>query len=133
MLVQRVRISIYLTRNLLYRDEPTEKSLLGIHFSHRNAQRQLINKGYVYTYRKNGREKTGKDWAGAEHGHSKICEIHVHRIGIITSIGALCPYIEESGFRNLPEWEAAIQQLNKETPLVPGYLYAISVISDQPS
>jgi hypothetical protein len=133
MLVQRVRISIYLTRNLLYRDEPTEKSLLGIHFSHRNAQRQLINKGYVYTYRKNGREKTGKDWAGAEHGHSKICEIHVHRIGIITSIGALCPYIEESGFRNLPEWEAAIQQLNKGTPLVPGYLYPVSVIGDQSS
>jgi hypothetical protein len=133
VLVQRVRISIYLTRNLFYRDEPTEKSLLGIQFSHRNARRQLINKGYVYTYRKNGREKTGKDWAGAEHGNSKICEVHVHRIGIITSIGELFPYIEESGFSNFPEWEAAIQQLNKGAPLFPGYLYAVSVIGDQSS
>jgi hypothetical protein len=133
VLVQRVRISIYLTRNLFYRDELTEKSLLGIHFSHRNARRQLINKGYVYTYRKNGREKTGKDWASAEHGNSKICEVHVHRIGIITSIGELFPYIDESGFRTFPEWEAAIQQLNKGAPLFPGYLYAVSVIDDQSS
>jgi hypothetical protein len=100
---------------------------------HPNIRRTLHDTGYVYTYHKNERKKTGKDWVCAEHSNAKICEVYVHRIGIITSIGALCPYIAGSGFRNLPEWEAAIQQLNKGTPLVPGYLYAISVISDQPS
>ena len=67
-----------------------------------------------------------------EHGNAKICDVHVHRLGIINSIGELYPYIEGSGFDNFPEWEAAIQCLNNGKPLVPGYLYAISVISDQP-
>jgi hypothetical protein len=119
-----------LTSIALHRKLRKEQSLV-ILFPNLKARHQLIDKGYVYTYRKNKRKKIGKDWACEGCGKPKLCDVYVHHLGGINTMGDIYPYIKGSGFRNIHEWLDAIAQLNKK-PLFPGHLYAVSVIGDKP-
>jgi len=82
-----------------------------ISFSHPLARAQLLEKGRVYTFRKNRRKKVGNDWANEGRLKPKLCDVYIGEMGQIT-IGELYFYESESGFENSVEWLKAIEDLN---------------------
>lgn len=82
-----------------------------ISFSDPQARTQLLEKGRVYTFRKNRRKKIGNDWANEGRLKPKLCDVHIIEIGQI-SIGQLYLYNYESGFETSTDWFKAIMRLN---------------------
>ena len=83
-----------------------------ISFSSPPARNHLLEKGMVYTFRKNKRKRLGNDWANEGRGKPKMCDVHIEEIGEM-SPSQLVPYFQDSGFPSWSKWYDEIQRLNQ--------------------
>ena len=93
-------------------------------FADEHARKQLLEKGFVYTFRRYP-HKEGKDWATDKRGGRKICDIYVELWGKIDRALDLLPYLEHSGFGSIVEWVKAIRRLYPKMKEVKGYIYRV--------
>lgn len=105
-----------------------------ISFSSPQARTQLLEKGRVYTFRKNRRKKVGYDWANEGRLKPKLCDVHIIEMGQI-SIGQLYLYNYESGFETSTDWFKEIMRLNggKWDIKKKGWLYHVELQKCQKS
>jgi hypothetical protein len=96
-------------------------------FADEKARRQLLEKGFVYTFRIR-KHKVGRDWATDRRGGRKICDIDVMLVREIASPEELIPYVIGSGFNNAYEWVRAIRRLNPKLRQIRGYLYRVAKV-----
>ncbi len=98
-----------------------------ISFSSPKPRQQLLNKKYVYTFRKNRRKKFIEDarhywriplknwghidWANEGRTKPKIADVIIFEAGEFT-IKKLGKYVYGSGFEDLAEWGQEIARLN---------------------
>ena len=76
----------------------------------------LIDNGVVYTYRKNERKRTGKNWINANRGKPKIADVTIsleRKIDVEHIEEQLKPYVEHSGFSTAESWYRVICNLNE--------------------
>jgi len=94
-----------------------------IFFKHPLARRQLLEKGYVATFRTR-RRRSGQDWAVDER-RRRIAEVWISDpITIRPTVESLKRYVKYSGFPSVMSWLSAIKKLHKRVPRV-GYLYFV--------
>ena len=117
-------------------------------FSNEKARTHLLEKEFVYTFRKNRRKQFIKmpemrqrvgtglfDWATDKRLGKKITDITIHEYGPYYHIPGpytldqLEPYHLWSGFDSLEEWKEAI--LAYSPGLEKGWLYKVSTFSQQ--
>lgn len=99
-----------------------------ITFSHEQPRSYLEEYGEVVTFRVQERT-TGETWwrksrLGEKWGNCTVEEIESvcpHGTGM-----ALQPYLSESGFKSVSEWQAAIRRLNGKMP-AEGWLYRVTL------
>jgi hypothetical protein len=96
-------------------------------FADENARRQLLEKGFVYTFRTH-QHKVGRDWATDKRGGRKICDIDIMLVKEIDSAEELIPFVDSSGFRNVYEWVRAIRRLNPKLREIQGFLYRVAKV-----
>jgi len=112
-------------------------------FSDPNARHQLLEKGLVYTFRKNLRknsdyEKPRRDWATDRRGGKKICDVKITLLkgwSVFSLVGfpnfsPLIPYVEWSGFKTIDEWVDAIKRLNGGNFPQFGWLYKVCKVNE---
>jgi hypothetical protein len=81
-----------------------------ITFSHPVAREQLLENGYVFTFRTQDRT-TGKTWARAERLGEKIADVEVQMVGVVRNPGPdalLDTWARGSGFETPRAWYDAI-------------------------
>jgi len=99
-----------------------------ISFSVKQARDQLLEKGYVYTFRWHERKHIGKDWANSGRTTSKIADVNIELVGELRMLpGSLTPYVEGSGFSSLEEWYATCLRMNDLN--WHGFLYKVHLIA----
>lgn len=97
-------------------------------FQNQQALNFLLAKGYVFTFREKRRTKLGKDWINAKRGLPKVANVNIRFIRKVTNIMDLMPYVENSGFKNLVQWNIAITEVTGlHTKEVKGFLYRVSL------
>jgi len=114
-------------------------------FSNEKARNQLLNEGFVYTFRKNRRKQFEKmlkhrqrqgiavtDWATDKRLGKKIANVIINEYGPHRleepgpySLDDLAPYTQWSGFNSLEEWKEAILEFSPG--LEKGWLYKVTV------
>ena len=102
-----------------------------IFFSVPEARNQLLNEGVVYTFRWNKRKNVGKNWANKGRLTSKIADVYIDEPRLIESDSDLALYVSQSGFKNVKDWIAVIMSMNKQFNQMHGYLYKVTVLSQQ--
>lgn len=94
-------------------------------FQNENARKQLLEKGFVYTFRVK-MHKTGKDWATDKRCGKKIADVIINGPMEINSAEDLIAYANASGFAKVSDWVDAIKQ---KYPAIKGYLFGVSRIT----
>ena len=99
-----------------------------ISFSSLPARAHLLEKGMVYTFRKNRRKMLGDDWANEGRLKPKMCDVYIEELGEITP-GQLVPYFQDSGFATWSKWFDEIRRLNNFNYSVAqkGWLYKVTL------
>jgi len=114
-----------------------------ISFSSEKPRQQLLDKKYVYTFRKNRRKAFikaarhywrmplknwgHKDWANEGRTKPKMCDVIIFEVGDLV-LKNLEKYVLGSGFEDLEEWGQEIARLNGwDEPRVhdKGWLYKV--------
>lgn len=77
-------------------------------FSNEKARNQLIRKGEVITIRQHRRD-VGRDWATANRGEPKLCNVYITLLKKYENKGPLTPeeiqqHVGKSGFATPEEW-----------------------------
>lgn len=89
-------------------------------FQVKEAREQLLNKGFVITFRAyKENQKLEKDWATDKRCGKKICNIHISLLENclgenLTEVSYLNPYVPYSGFNSLEDWIQAIHNIDKD-------------------
>lgn len=99
-----------------------------ISFSSEKPRQQLLEKGYVYTFRKNRRKKFIEaarhywriplknwghiDWANEGRTKPKFADVIIFEVGEFV-LKNLKKYVHGSGFESLAEWGQEIARLNR--------------------
>ncbi len=104
---------------------------LVISFSVKQVREFLLKTGMVYTWRKNKRKKTGKDWANSGRGTKKIADVFITEIGFRKPL-YLRPFVDRSSFSDIDIWQNAIVSLNEKVSITSnGWLYKVEVINKE--
>jgi len=100
-----------------------------ISFSVPEARNQLLNRGFVYTFRWHERKKRLEEtWANTGRGTKKISDVLVEHIKtIIPHPINLNPYTEHSGFESKEAWSEKIMNMKPRNSPKYGYLYRVIV------
>ena len=94
-------------------------------FKSRKALKQLLENGFVYTFRAKQR-KTGRDWVTDRYGGRKIADVYVQLVAS-GGVESLEGFEEGSGFGSLSEWLEEIKRLNKGRLPKRGFLYLVEL------
>ena len=104
-------------------------------FSNENARTQLLEKGYVYTYRKGDKRDTKhQDWANSGYRTSKIADVTKIPLMLLHDFMVereLESFVEGSGFKTVQEWIQAIKDFNRGKIPAYGTLIKVSIRSQQ--
>lgn len=120
-----------------------------ISFSSEKARQQLLEKGYVYTFRKTRRKKFIKaarhywriplknwghiDWANEGRTKPSFADVIIFEVGEFT-IKKLGKYVHGSGFEDLEEWGQEIARLNRWDEVRAydkGWLYKVILVPEE--
>ena len=120
-------------------------------FSNEKARTHLLEKGFVYTFRKNRKSAFEKmnvhkqivgtgiiDWATDKRGGKKIVDVAINEFGPHYlhqpgpyDIDDLEPFVKRSGFDSLREWADAILQFSPEMLYTKGWLYKVTIFKQK--
>lgn len=91
--------------------------------SHPIPQRQLREEGVVVSFRHRERTTGNTWWRESRHG-PKEGDVTIDKIDAAESPFDLVPYVEQSGFGTVEDWQTAIAELHG-TEATEGHLYRI--------
>ena len=105
-----------------------------ISFSVKEARDQLLNKGFVYTFRWTRRAFFERNkgsieytWANEKRGKKKIADVIISEIGNYSCDNELSPFTSESGFKNTWDWQVKILEQANPHGNIDGWLYGVTV------
>jgi len=114
-------------------------------FTNDKARKHLLEKGYVYTFRRTyTHRKLGRDWMTDKRGGSKLANVHIRLVAELRPVGGmqaidylkdgrpllelfLKPLVTGSGFSTASEWADAIKGFNHR-PVTRGWVYQVSLL-----
>ena len=102
-----------------------------IQFSVSEVRQHLLEKGRVYTFRKDYRH-TGLTWANSGRGTKKLCEVVVTLVSPVTlrkGKSWMDKYVVDSGFLSVSDWLKAIEKVNGGSLPSKGYLYLVEKVN----
>lgn len=106
-----------------------------ISFSVKEAREQLLNKEVVYTFRWKRRKFFEKQlgtleytWFNEKRGGKAIGYVWIEEVGEFDPTAPLTPYVSQSGFKDLWEWQEVIEEM-KHITWSSGWLYKVMLIA----
>jgi hypothetical protein len=105
-------------------------------FASEKARKQLLEKGFVWTFRTHRRKlqvqggpvprRVSFDWATDHRCGKKLCDVRIQNEHEVANSADLESYIGGSGFDDIHEWINEIRRLNPKLGTeVKGWLYLV--------
>lgn len=100
-----------------------------ISFSVKRVRDFLFSNGFVYTFRTRKRKRVGKDWMRKrKRSKLKMADVYIEFVKQVKSGKELEPYVQNSGFATLQEWNTGIRKLHKKLGTPNGWLYKVTIL-----